>query len=338
MPFHKQIQTVLGRISLQVPLKLLINISRQYLILPFYHTVSDVYLPHVSPLYMPKTIREFECDLDFFLKYFEPVDLNYLSGCINIKARPAMFLSFDDGLKEIATIIAPILKRKGVPATFFINPLFIDNNDLFFRYKIAIIADRLKKTVTLSQEQKIQQILRISSKDNLIDRHIFKLKYHHQQIIESIAEILAIDFTEYLQNHRPYLKSEEIRQLQHDGFSIGAHSMDHPELRYLPLKDQLKQAQDSVLFLKKMLKPDIMSFSFPFTDFGVENSFFEQFRAMDICNFTFGTAGLKHDPIPNHFQRIPMENGFKTAEQTIKYEYIYFLLKLLAGKNTIYRK
>ena len=51
----------------------------------------------------------------------------------------AFLLSFDDGLKEVFTTIAPILLKKGVPASFFINPCFIDNNELFYRYKISLL-------------------------------------------------------------------------------------------------------------------------------------------------------------------------------------------------------
>ena len=35
--------------------------------------------------------------------------------------RPVAFLSFDDGLKECSTIIAPVLNELGIPSTFFIK-------------------------------------------------------------------------------------------------------------------------------------------------------------------------------------------------------------------------
>jgi hypothetical protein len=38
----------------------------------------------------------------------------------------------------------PILRRKGVPATVFVNSDFVDNQDLFFRFKAALIIDKNK--------------------------------------------------------------------------------------------------------------------------------------------------------------------------------------------------
>ena len=53
---------------------------------------------------------------------------------------------------------------------------------------------------------------------------------------------------------------------------------------------------------------------------------------------TFGTAGLKNDPVDSHHQRIPMEMNRLPASLMIKGEYTYYLLKGLFGRNVIIRK
>ena len=51
--------------------KWLFRLSKPLVFHPFYHTVSDVYLPHIHPLYKPKKIKDFENDLEFLLHRFQ---------------------------------------------------------------------------------------------------------------------------------------------------------------------------------------------------------------------------------------------------------------------------
>ena len=98
-----------------VPEKMLFKTATP-VFLPFYHTVSDKKLPHILN-YPYRNLSQFEAELDYYLKYFKPVELSYL---LEKPRQPQniFHLSFDDGLKECAGVIAPVLLRKGVPATF----------------------------------------------------------------------------------------------------------------------------------------------------------------------------------------------------------------------------
>ncbi|GHV20531.1 hypothetical protein FACS1894174_02560 [Bacteroidia bacterium] len=134
----------------------LIRYAGANLIFPFFHTVSDKYLPHIHPLYRPKTIKEFCEDLDFLLKYFQPVDMDTVySHCSGEKmiGRPSFHLSFDDGLREIYDIVTPILYRKGIPFTVFVNSDFIDNRNLFFRHKEVLKSQSIDPDTFLNEKR-----------------------------------------------------------------------------------------------------------------------------------------------------------------------------------------
>ena len=97
--------------------------------LPFYHVVSNQKLPYVLN-YPYRNSIQFEKELDFYLEHFKPVPLEYLIE--NPSSKEKVFhLSFDDGLSECAEVIAPVLLRKGIPATFFVNSAFTDNRAFF---------------------------------------------------------------------------------------------------------------------------------------------------------------------------------------------------------------
>ncbi|MGM0532563.1 MAG: polysaccharide deacetylase family protein [Bacteroidota bacterium] len=122
------IRRQLNLVNKLFPLKLLAEITSQKILLPFYHTVSDLRLPHISHLYPLKTKRQFISDIDYLCKHFTPISIDELKDKIHrdqsIK-KPVFHLTFDDGLKEVYTEIAPILVEKGIPATIFLNTDFI---------------------------------------------------------------------------------------------------------------------------------------------------------------------------------------------------------------------
>ncbi|HYQ58821.1 MAG TPA: polysaccharide deacetylase family protein, partial [Draconibacterium sp.] len=110
--------------------------SKTPVFLPFYHVVSNKKLPHILN-YPVINEKEFERELDFYLKYFTPVTLEELVN--SSTAGNCFHISIDDGLKECTEVIAPILYKKGIPATFFVNSGFVDNKNLFHRYKASLL-------------------------------------------------------------------------------------------------------------------------------------------------------------------------------------------------------
>ena len=63
----------LPRICASLPFGVWHRISGISLVVPHWHVVSDLELPHVSGLYRFRNIREFKADLEFLLRYYMPV-------------------------------------------------------------------------------------------------------------------------------------------------------------------------------------------------------------------------------------------------------------------------
>lgn len=283
-------------------------------LLPFYHLVSDRKHPFQYNYEYP-SVERFEADLDFLLKNFKPISLKKLYK--GKKLDQAFHLTFDDGLRECYEIVAPILKRKGIPATFFVNPAFVDNHDLFHRYKVAVLHQFFEKIGVKSELQKT---------------------YADLLSLDQTAEDVGIDWNEYLDKEKPYMTLEQLQQLKKNGFTIGAHSWDHPEFWLLDEERQLDEIRESMEWLEANLAPEIKAFAFPFTDFGVSNYVFEAIRRERLCDITFGTAGLKSDTQPKHFQRLPMESATAgSAKKLVKTEYLAFKIKKLFDKHVAER-
>jgi len=275
--------------------RLLATLTKKKIVLPVYHTVAEQPLPHIKHLYRMKTVAEFQEDLEFLLQHFEPIDVETLHNLhINqiIPQKPVFHLTFDDGLQEMYEIVAPILLKKGVPATFFVNSGFVDNKALFFR--------------------------------------------HHASLAIEYGNFSQQQADDFLGKEKPYLTTEQIKSLSNNGFTIGAHSIDHPYYYQIPLDEQLRQTRESLDFVTSIVNQKLKLFAFPFTDFKVSKDFFEALEPH--VDLTFGTAGLKNDEIFYNLQRIGAEKDkHEPLASILKKEYTRYIVKSFLNKNTIYR-
>jgi peptidoglycan/xylan/chitin deacetylase (PgdA/CDA1 family) len=304
-------------------MNLLQKITKQKIFLPFYHTVAEEPLPHIKHLYRMKTVKEFLADLEFLLKHFKPINIETLYHFhINkiVPEKPVFHLSFDDGLKEMYEIVAPILLQKGVSATFFINSGFVDNKALFFRFHASLSIE------TLSQQGKLTDKLKTEILSSSYNDKTKLFQYFTQQQIN-----------DFLNTEKPYLTTDQIKVLNAQGFTIGAHSIDHPYYYEIPFDGQLRQTRESLEFVTSRVNQKLRLFAFPFTDYHVTKDFFEEIKPN--VDLSFGTAGLKNDEISFNYQRIEGEkNNLKSMKTILKKEYLKYMGKFFWGKNTIYRK
>ena len=339
------VKNILGFAGIWIPLKGVRGLTGYRDIFPFYHAVSDDDMPHVKYMYRVKTVKQFTRDLDYCLSKFEAINTSdWYESLLGRKksGKPAMVLSFDDGLREMHDVVAPLLIRKGVPATFFINPAFIDNNQLFYKYKASLIIDRLEKH---GYPVSLLEVIASRIGESYGSRHTLRkalLNATRQDtgFLETMAELVEVDFNAFLKIRKPYMSLDQLLKMKDQGFEIGSHSMTHPMFSLLSHEDRLREVKESLEWIRKKLNPEYRYFAFPFTDAGVENLFFDRIYNLEssMVDMSFGSAGLKRDPYPFHVQRIAMDETHYSARIFIKGEYIYYLLKGMAGRRTIRRK
>ncbi|TAE87943.1 MAG: polysaccharide deacetylase family protein [Bacteroidetes bacterium] len=280
----------------------------------FYHTIKSNTEPFTKGLYRTITPLQFEKDLDYLLHHFGN----------------RFELSFDDGLSSCAEVAAPILKRKGIQATFFLNTAFIDNKELFYRYKAALIIHACSANPSI--QQKVEQQI----KKKVVD-YVYQVSYRNRHELDGLAQDAEVDFNAYLKQHKPYLNTSQIQKLLADGFNIGAHSIDHPPFFELQEVDQIYQIETSMNWLTERFNLSYKYFSFPFTDWGLSARLFHYIYEKHLVDATWGCAGIKHELFPQHTQRIALDAGYKNAAHAIKTEYLYYQLKRPFNKNTIQR-
>ena len=335
-------QNFISDIFSKIPFDILCKVTQTNIFIPYYHMVCDDEVLHIKHLYPHKNLKQFNDDLDFILKKFSPISLNdVLNNLQDSKTllSKALHLTFDDGFREIHDIVAPILLKKGIPATFFISSGFMDNKILCYQHKASILAEHtLKSDFTPNIQNDIKRIFlenKLEFKD--IKAGILSIKYRDKIILDELARIMDIDFSDYLSKNKPYLTTEQIKQLINNGFTIGAHSIDHPLYANLSLEEQLNQISKSATFFREKFNLNYSVFAFPHSDSGVSEGYFNQIKKSGLVDISFGTSGMIKDIIPNNLQRFSLEKPLLPAENIIALQFAKRLWRIVKGNNKIIR-
>jgi peptidoglycan/xylan/chitin deacetylase (PgdA/CDA1 family) len=252
----------------------------------------------------------------------------------------SFLLTFDDGLRECYEIIAPILKQKGIPATFLLCSAFVDNKQLSYDSKKSLLVGLIKGGELSSPDgAKVHEILKeagILELDLVVA--LLSVPYQKRFVLDQIAEALNYDFSTYLKAAQPYLSSDHGVELLKMGHALGAHSVDHPRYQDVSIDEQIYQTRESVRFIKERFSLSYGVFAFPYSDANISKRFFfevfEKSVGVDIC---FGNHGLLLDSVTRNVQRTAMERTWMPAEAILGMSYTRRCLKAIAGRLEIAR-
>lgn len=310
-------------------------------IMPFYHMVSNADVAYVKHLYSFRSVEGFERDLDHFASKYRAIDLAELQASVNNgNGMPdgGFFLSFDDGFRELYDIVRPMLLKKGIPATFFLNKAFVDNKALFYRNKVSLLIEQYITQPDSYHAPAIEAFLNDHGvAGGSFKERIKSVEYPRRNLIDDLAERMGFNEHDWLQSVQPYLTSEQVRTMVADGFTFGGHSIDHPKYSTISIDEQLRQTRESVDLVCETFKLNYRVFAFPFHDQFVSRSFFDAVKAEGIADLTFGTAELQHDAVDFNLQRMWFENTDLSAQQVIEKCFADKLSRIAANTDLIRR-
>jgi peptidoglycan/xylan/chitin deacetylase (PgdA/CDA1 family) len=141
----------------------------------------------------------------------------------------------------------------------------------------------------------------------------------------------------YLKTCQPYLNSEQVDELLKDGFSIGAHSIDHPSYACLPAHEQFYQTVESTKLIQQRFSLPYRAFSFPFNDTGLSKRYFDQIYRKNLLDVSFGVGGMKKDVVRNNLQRLWMERESVSAKRILTKAYLTRFIGILTGQDNVIR-
>ncbi|MBN1665610.1 MAG: polysaccharide deacetylase family protein [Anaerolineales bacterium] len=286
-----------------IPLRMYPNLVRRSSLDVFYHAVSDEPLPHIRHLYPVVPVAEFEAALQYLQERYTFISYAQLHAH-RLQGQPlpkkAVHLSFDDGFALCYQVVRPLLLQYKIPCTFFLTTDWIDNRKMFYRNKASLAIQRLSE---LEKEQLTSLLARLrvelgqafTSRAELVN-WLKGLRNPDEPAIEAVCQALDVDWRAFLAREQPYLTTAQVRQLQRDGFTIGAHTQTHTKLMDLPAERVEAELAGSCARVAEICGAPVVPFSFPHSAWGLNRGLLAGIRASHPeIGLLFDTKGLRQD-------------------------------------------
>ena len=207
----------------------------------------------------------FERQLYWLRDWFNALPLR--EGVERLRSRSlpprALAITFDDGYGDNESVALPILKRLGLPATFFVSTGFLDGGRMWNDKVIESIRACEKPQIDLTHCQLgIHDLQTIPRRRAAIDTILKTIKHlpsaQRSDRVAAISEAAGTDPVDALM-----MTSEQVRRLHRAGMEIGAHTVNHPILAVLNRDEARREIAESKEHLEGLLGDRVRLFAYP---------------------------------------------------------------------------
>jgi len=178
---------------------------------------------------------EFERRMRWVRQHFNVIPLADAIQKLSSGTLPArsLAISFDDGYADNEQIAAPILRKLGLPATFFIATGYLDGGCMFNDSIIAALRDCRGRSLDLTELGLGMHLLEsLDQRGRAISLLLPQVKgldpARRTVVVARICQLAAVVPPDNLM-----MTSSQVVALARDGFGIGAHTVNHPILALL---------------------------------------------------------------------------------------------------------
>lgn len=240
--------------------------------------------------------------LQWITSWFSVLPLDVAISKLRSSSLPsrAAAITFDDGYADNFDVALPILKKFGIPATFFIATGFLDGGRMWNDNIIETVRRSSSRNLNLSELGLGE--FSLSSMDErvlAINRLISKIKYlpmeDRLRITNEIADVSNVKLPNDLM-----MTSSQILGLRDAGMQIGAHTVNHPILANIGLENARKEISMSKAYLENLIGDRVSLFAYPngkpSIDYEVEHSHIVRDLGFDAAFSTVrGVVNSKSD-------------------------------------------
>jgi len=233
-----------------------------------YHRVADPSpRPRLNPRLVSTTPVEFARQMRHLAKNYRVVAMSEVLDAVD-SGRPlprrAVLITFDDGYRDFQDVAWPILRENGLPATLFVPTEFPDHPDRAFWW------DRLFRAFTGTDRETLPESAlgvlplrapedREASLRRMQDR-VKELPHERaMELVDEVCERLG----EPKLPGRTVLGWEELRRLDRQGVTIGAHTRWHPLLTRVSPERARDEVVGSQAVVQREIGHALPVFSYP---------------------------------------------------------------------------
>ena len=235
----------------------------------------------------------------------------------------SLCITFDDGYADNCTVAAPILRRLGVSATFFVATGYSSGGCMWNDKVIEAVRAATGPLLDLSDlNLGVHAVGTVEDRRRAIPSLLDRLKYMPPGERERAAD--AIGRRAPAAHLRDLMMTrEQLRELHASGMTVGAHTVTHPILARTPDDLARKEIVESKRVLEGQLGAPVTLFAYPNgkpgRDYGAGHVAMVREAGFDAAFSTaWGVASRTSDPlqIPRFtpWDRAPWRFGVRLAQ------------------------
>ena len=215
------------------------------------------------------TPSKFEAALRFITAYYVPVNLqDVLTNCDGRGLPPrAMLITFDDAYASVAEWAAPLCRQFGVPAVFFVNAAFLDNQRLAPDNLVCYVANMLGMETIKTAVRAVpgREAFQLQSLADVFGRFFPVISLKEREIfLDALRQLAGINEHRIANEACLYMTSKQLCDLVSFDFEIGNHTYTHTHFRSLSQQDFASEIDRNKAELESLLGTKIRSFSQPY--------------------------------------------------------------------------
>ena len=245
---------------------------------------------------------QFERQMRFLLRHFTPVSASRIQPDLSKEVQFAVTL--DDGYEDNYLVAAPILKKLGIPATFYVVSDFVGTDRLFWWEQVAELM-RHSENPELDMEAVIPDLCQ---EGNLVN--VFPLRDHDQrdyayeQLCARIRKGPHVDIPLHVNRIAEYcdvpvreqgrryglMNWQQLNDLVRQGFEIGGHSANHCNVVGADEILLQKELIGSINAIEAKIDAPVESFAYPYGMFEASSNLVTTLLAATNCKAAFTTV------------------------------------------------
>ncbi len=230
------------------------------LILAYHRVVPDDWR---DPLRMRLTAAGFEKQLCWLSSYCPVVSLDTLAEQLRKGSLPRrqVVITFDDGYRDNRICAAPVLRRLGLPATFYLTGGWIGASRRSWWDEVEA------RLLTVSEREGEREFSEAKQRELCRVVHRTCSELRPLPPAERDRRLAALG-AEPAPPHPLELPMswDEAREMAAMGFTLGAHSMDHPALSGLDEELARREISESKRVLEEQLGQRVAHFAYPYDE------------------------------------------------------------------------
>jgi peptidoglycan/xylan/chitin deacetylase (PgdA/CDA1 family) len=174
---------------------------------------------------------------------------------------PRVALTFDDGLRNNLTVAYPLLKKLGIPATFFICPSLLERRRWLWthesRQRLCYASEGLRRELAaqFGTREDVEAIIGLMKKLDLVARRCVEstIREATPGYVPSAAERHEFDLATW----------DELRELDPAIVTMGSHTQTHPILTCLSADEVELEVAASRHAIESRLQRPVDLFAYP---------------------------------------------------------------------------